>query len=50
MRAAVLSKGEIVVRDDVAEPDAGLRPGARAGEGVRDMRLRPALRHTVTRC
>ena len=50
MRAAVaLRDGEIVVRDDVPEPEPGVRPGARAGEGVRHLRVRPALRQARRR-
>ena len=45
MRAAALRDGEIVVRDDVPEPDARRRSGPRPGEGLRHLRVGPALRH-----
>ena len=44
MRAAVLRGGAMVVRDDVRRPATRVRSSARAGQGVRHLRLRPALR------
>ena len=49
MRAAVLRAGEIVVRRRRARPAARVRPGAGAGQGVRHLRLRPALRQARRR-
>ena len=44
MRAAALRSGTIYVRDDVARARAAVRAGAGTGQGVRDLRLGPALR------
>ena len=49
MRAVALHSGELLVRDDVPEPEPGVRPGARRGEGVRHLRVRPALRQARRR-
>ena len=44
MRASVLRDGRMVLRDDVAEPVPETGPGARRRQGMRDLRLGPALR------
>ena len=49
MKAAVLRDGGVVVRDDVADPTPGFGAGARAGAGVRHLRLRPPLRQARRR-